>query len=76
MKKKRSLKETISLIHSREFEYWIWDFSYFLRYYAQSLSLAQLFVTIWIVTLQAPLSMGFSRQEYWNGFHFLSRGSS
>ena len=26
-----------------------------------------LFVTPWTVTHQAPLSMGFSRQEYWNG---------
>ena len=24
-------------------------------------------VTLWTITLQAPLSMGFSRQEYWNG---------
>ena len=27
----------------------------------------QLFVTLWTVAQQAPLSMGFSRQEYWNG---------
>ena len=27
----------------------------------------QLFVTPWTVTCQAPLSMGFSRQEYWSG---------
>ena len=26
-----------------------------------------LFVTLWTVACQAPLSMGFSRQEYWNG---------
>jgi len=25
------------------------------------------FVTPWIVALQAALSMGFPRQEYWNG---------
>ena len=25
-----------------------------------------LFVTLWTVTHQAPLSMGFSRQEYWS----------
>ena len=30
----------------------------------------QLFVTLWTVTCQAPLSMGFSRQEYWNGLPF------
>ena len=28
----------------------------------------QLFVTLWIVAHQAPLSMGFSREEYWSGF--------
>jgi len=27
----------------------------------------QLFVTLWTVDCQAPLSMGFSRQEYWSG---------
>ena len=29
--------------------------------------------TLWTVAQQAPLSMGFSRQEYWGGlpFHFL-----
>ena len=27
----------------------------------------QLFVTLWTVAHQAPPSMGFSRQEYWNG---------
>ena len=28
----------------------------------------------WTVTLQAPLSMGFSRQEYWSGLPFPSPG--
>ena len=27
----------------------------------------QLFVTSWTVACQAPLSMGFSRKEYWRG---------
>ena len=26
-----------------------------------------LFAILWTVALQAPLSMGFSRQEYWSG---------
>ena len=26
-----------------------------------------IYVTLWTVALQAPLSMGFSRQEYWSG---------
>ena len=32
-----------------------------------SLSVMSNSATLWIVALQAPLSMGFSRQEYWNG---------
>ena len=30
--------------------------------------------TPWTAALQAPLSMGFSRQEYWSGLPFLSPG--
>ena len=30
----------------------------------------QLFATPWTVTCQAPLIMGFSRQEYWSGLPF------
>ena len=30
-------------------------------------SCVRLFVTLWTVTLQAPLAMGFSRQEQWSG---------
>ena len=41
---------------------------------AQSLSRVQLFATPWTVTLQVPLSMGFSRQEYWSGLPFPSPG--
>ena len=33
---------------------------------AQLLSHVQLFVTPWTVTCHAPLSMKFSRQEYWS----------
>ena len=35
---------------------------------------AQLFATAWMVAHQTPLSMGFPRQEYWSGFHFLLQG--
>ena len=38
---------------------------------ASTLSRFQLFATLQTVALQAPLSMGFSRQEYWSGFSFL-----
>ena len=30
-------------------------------------SCVRLFVTPWTVVCQAPLSMGFPRQEYWSG---------
>ena len=33
-----------------------------------------LFVTPWTVAHQAPLSVGFSRQEYWGGLPFPSSG--
>ena len=36
------------------------------------LSPVQLFMTLWTVARQAPLSMGFSRQEYWRGLPFPS----
>ena len=42
-------------------------------YVAQSLSQGQLFVIPW-TTDQAPLSMGFSRPEYWSGLPFPSLG--
>ena len=32
------------------------------------ISRVQLCVTLWIAARQAPLSMGFSRQEYWSRF--------
>ena len=38
----------------------------------KSVSRVQLFVTPWAVAQQAPLSMGFSRQEYWSGLPFPS----
>ena len=37
---------------------------------ASVLSCIQLFVTLWTVAHQALLSVGFSRQEYWNGLPF------
>ena len=40
----------------------------------KSLSLVQLFATSWTVARQAPLSIGFSRQEYWSGLPFPSPG--
>ena len=39
-----------------------------------SFSHVQLFATLWTVAHQAPLSMGFSRQEYWSELPFPSPG--
>ena len=39
-----------------------------------SLSLVQLCATLWTVAHQAPLSMGFFRQEYWSGLPFTLPG--
>ena len=38
------------------------------------LSCVQLYVTPWTIARQAPLSLGFSRQEYWSGVPFPSPG--
>ena len=51
-------------------------FFFFLRLnacmHSQLLSGVWLFGTVWTVVCQAPLSMGFSRQEHWNGLPFLA----
>ena len=39
------------------------------------LSRVQVFATPWTVACQAPLSMGFSRQEYWGGLPFHPPGA-
>ena len=40
----------------------------------KSLSTVQPFATPWTVAYQIPPSIGFSRQEYWNGLPFPSPG--
>ena len=35
----------------------------------------QLFETLWTVVHQPPLSLGFSRQEYWSGFPYPRPGN-
>ena len=40
------------------------------RYHAFVQSRVWLFATLWAVALQAALSLGFSRQEYWSGLPF------
>ena len=38
------------------------------------LSRIQLFETSWTIARESPLSVGFSRQEYWSGLPFTSPG--
>ena len=42
--------------------------------YTCTLNHVRLFAPPWTVAVQAPLSVGFSRQEYWSGCHFLLQG--
>ena len=52
-----------------------WRNSTFIKWVkVKPLSRARLFATLWTVTHQAPLSMGFSRQDYWSGLPFPSPG--
>ena len=43
-------------------------------YSVSVLGRVRLFATPWTITRQAPLSMGFSRQEYWSGLPFPTPG--
>ena len=54
-----------------------WDFhnnNNIHRYWCQSRSRVQFFLTPWTIALQAPLSMEFSRQEYWSRLPILLQG--
>ena len=44
------------------------------RMYAQPFQACLTLCTLWTISHQAPLSMGFSRQEYWSGLPCLSPG--
>ena len=50
--------------------WFLWIYCMFLICVCESLSCVWLLVTPWTVAHQAPLSMGFSRQEYWSGLPF------
>ena len=50
------------------------DFSLISHVCVKSLQSCPLFVPPWTTAPQAPLSMGFSSQEYWSGCHTLLQG--
>ena len=61
------LQQAQSMHGSCSLELTIWDvLSHF--------SSVRLLVSPWTVALEAPLSMGFSRQEYWSGLPVSSLG--
>ena len=66
---------SIILLFKIYFYFWLcWVFVAVHKVKVKSLSRARLFVTPWAVAYQAPLSMGFSRQECWSGLPFPSPG--
>ena len=67
LKKKNNLQIEIFSPDMTEKIYSLWS-------EVKSLSYVWLFVTPWTVAYQAPLSMEFSRQGYWNGLPFPSPG--
>ena len=60
---------------TRPFRYDLNQLPYDYTVKVKSLSHVQLFAIPWTVVYQASLSMGFSRQEYWNGLPFPSPGN-
>ena len=50
--------------------FYFWTLYIYIYVYAQSLHCVQLFATPWTTVCQVPLSMGFSREEYWSGLPF------
>ena len=66
-----AINKTHNLYCSFPFSTYLW---YNACMHAKSLRRVRHFVTPWTVVHQAPPSMGFSRQEYWNGLPFPSPG--
>ena len=61
------------LCHLSCLKSFLWSYL-FIPSVTSCLESVQLFVTPWTVDYQAPLSVGFSRQEYWSGLPFSSPG--
>ena len=61
---------TYNVMCEKSVDVFIWRASVLSRF-----SHVQLFATLWSVARQVPLSMGFSRQEYWSGLLFPPPGN-
>ena len=56
--------------------FWTQIIFIYVLYMLSHFSRVWLFATLWTAACQAPLSMGFARQEYWSGLSFSSPGES
>ena len=64
------LKDKMSCIHFYDIYYWLDEICssvYVCACVFNRFSCVWLFAILWTVARRAPLSMGFSRQEHWNG---------
>ena len=66
---KRNIK-TCHLNYHMDFLFWAYSMQRFWESIVCIISHVWLFVIPWTADLWAPLSMGFSRQEYWSGLPF------
>ena len=65
-------------LHGKCGKLWLQNIKFYLtlvKVKVKSLSRVRLFATLWTLAHQAPLSMRFSRQEYWSGLPFPSPGN-
>ena len=60
--------------HMKSRAFAVYDLNYFLPRLGQPLSCVPIFATSGAVSPWAPLSMEFSRQEYWSGMPFPTSG--
>ena len=60
-KEKKRQKTKTLFLSKEDAQVWNWELLVLLSH-------VWFFVTPWTVVCQAPLSMGFSRQEYWSGW--------
>ena len=67
-------RATLSSMTRKSKSYYIDIIGLFSQEGACVLSNVWLCVTLWTVAHQAPLSIGFSRQEYWSGLPFPTPG--
>ena len=78
MENKQKCKTWSSLSQQvmHKFILWLLIYCHPHHVYVCALSRVQLFATPWTVACQIPLSMEFSRQEYWSGLPFPPPGES